>query len=103
MRGAWSFDKREHVSPPTARATEEATSPEVYDRDPLTCPPEDSLAQNDAYRALTLAEDLIVTGPTGTNVADLCFVMVGEGRAIQSPKQGTGIPLSNRLALQVLS
>ena len=41
--------------------------------------PEDSLAQNDAYRALTLAEDLIVTGPTGTNVADLCFVMVGEG------------------------
>ena len=51
----------------------------MYDRDPLTCPPEDSLAQNDAYRALTLAEDLIVTGPTGTNVADLCFVMVGEG------------------------
>ena len=41
--------------------------------------PEDSLAQNDAYRALTLVEDLIVTGPTGTNVADLCFVMVGEG------------------------
>ena len=41
--------------------------------------PEDSLVQNDAYRALTLAEDLIVTGPTGTNVGDLCFVMVGEG------------------------
>lgn len=41
--------------------------------------PEDSLAQNDAYRALMLAGDLIVTGPTGTNVADLCFVMVGEG------------------------
>jgi len=41
--------------------------------------PEDCLAQNDAYRALAATGDLIVTGPTGTNVADLCFVMVGEG------------------------
>jgi hydroxypyruvate reductase len=39
--------------------------------------PDKSLTQNDSYHALLQAGDLIVTGPTGTNVADLCFVVVG--------------------------
>ena len=41
--------------------------------DPRKC-----LYRNDAYRALKQAGDLIVTGPTGTNVADLCFVAVAK-------------------------
>jgi len=41
--------------------------------------PEESLAQNDAYHALSHSGDLVITGPTGTNVADLCFVAVGKG------------------------
>ncbi|HDL85082.1 MAG TPA: glycerate kinase, partial [Candidatus Acetothermia bacterium] len=36
--------------------------------------PHESLATNDSYHALASSEDLILTGPTGTNVADLCFV-----------------------------
>jgi len=40
--------------------------------------PERCLAENDSYQALSKAEDLIITGPTGTNVADLCFVVVGD-------------------------
>lgn len=39
--------------------------------------PWDALARNDSYTALAAAEDLIITGPTGTNVADLCLVAVG--------------------------
>jgi len=34
------------------------------------------LADNDAYHALKAAGDLFVTGPTGTNVNDLYFVLV---------------------------
>ena len=33
--------------------------------------PEELLAQNDSYRALSLSGDLLITGATGTNVADL--------------------------------
>lgn len=33
--------------------------------------PETLLAQNDSYRALSLSGDLLITGATGTNVADL--------------------------------
>lgn len=40
--------------------------------------PQEYLDRNDAYRALEQATDLILTGPTGTNVADLCFVAVGK-------------------------
>jgi hydroxypyruvate reductase len=40
--------------------------------------PEEALAQNDAYTALKAAGDLLVTGPTGTNVADLYFVLLGK-------------------------
>jgi len=38
--------------------------------------PQEYLDRNDSYRALEQAGDLIMTGPTGTNVADLCFVAV---------------------------
>jgi hydroxypyruvate reductase len=40
--------------------------------------PEESLAQNDAYHALSQSGDLVITGPTGTNVADLCLIFVGK-------------------------
>ena len=36
------------------------------------------LADNDSYRALGLAGDLLVTGATGTNVADLQVLLIGE-------------------------
>jgi len=37
--------------------------------------PRASLSDNDSYRALAAAGDLLVTGPTGTNVADLVLVL----------------------------
>ena len=37
-----------------------------------------ALADNDSYHALKAAGDLIVTGPTGTNVNDLTFVLTDE-------------------------
>ncbi|HHE51555.1 MAG TPA: glycerate kinase [Candidatus Acetothermia bacterium] len=36
------------------------------------------LAENDSYHALASSGDLIMTGPTGTNVADLCLILVGK-------------------------
>jgi len=41
--------------------------------------PREYLEENNSYKALDEAGDLIVTGPTGTNVADMCFVAVGKG------------------------
>lgn len=38
--------------------------------------PDALLADNDSHRALRLSGDLIVTGPTGTNVADLMLALV---------------------------
>ena len=40
--------------------------------------PGESLAQNDAYHVLSQSGDLVITGPTGTNVADLCLILVGK-------------------------
>ena len=37
--------------------------------------PEEALRNNDSYPALKAAGDLIVTGPTGTNVNDLTLVL----------------------------
>jgi hydroxypyruvate reductase len=37
--------------------------------------PEALLLDNDSYRALSAAGDLLVTGPTGTNVADLVLIL----------------------------
>jgi hydroxypyruvate reductase len=36
----------------------------------------EALRQNDSHRALDASGDLVITGPTGTNVADLCLVLV---------------------------
>ena len=38
---------------------------------------ENALLRNDAYPLLDSLGDLIRTGPTGTNVADLMLVLVG--------------------------
>lgn len=35
------------------------------------------LEENDSYNALKIAKDLLVTGPTGTNVNDLILILVG--------------------------
>ncbi len=40
--------------------------------------PARALADNDAYPFFRALDDLIVTGPTGTNVMDVALVMVGE-------------------------
>ena len=40
--------------------------------------PGEYLEQNNSYKALEEAGDLIVTGPTGTNVADICMILVGK-------------------------
>ncbi|RLE29709.1 glycerate kinase, partial [Candidatus Acetothermia bacterium] len=40
--------------------------------------PRAALAGNDSYHALKAAGDLLITGPTGTNVADLYLVLVGK-------------------------
>ena len=40
--------------------------------------PGEYLEENNSYKALEEAGDLIVTGPTGTNVADMCLVAVGQ-------------------------
>ncbi|WP_306119524.1 MULTISPECIES: DUF4147 domain-containing protein [unclassified Roseitalea] len=42
--------------------------------------PADRLADNDAYRALKASGDLLMTGPTGTNVADLQIVLMAPDR-----------------------
>ncbi len=39
--------------------------------------PRAALAENDAYPALQVAGDLLFTGPTGTNVADLYLIVAG--------------------------
>jgi len=36
--------------------------------------PELALEENDSYAALSASGDLLETGPTGTNVADLCVI-----------------------------
>ena len=38
------------------------------------------LENNDSYEALKMAEDLIVIGATGTNVADLQLLIVGNSQ-----------------------
>jgi len=39
--------------------------------------PESFLENNDSYNALKIAGDLLITGPTGTNVNDLIVLLVG--------------------------
>ena len=51
---------------------------------------EDSLARNDSYRFLEASGDLIVTGPTGTNVNDLILALI-------EPTSTGGVPNGDRL------
>lgn len=44
--------------------------------------PEEALAGNHSYRALAVAGDLLKTGPTGTNVADLVMLAVERRRRV---------------------
>jgi glycerate 2-kinase len=41
-------------------------------------PPSEFLSQNDSEGFLAALGDLLITGPTGTNVADLCVLLVGQ-------------------------
>jgi hydroxypyruvate reductase len=43
-------------------------------------PPAAFLAENDAYRFFAALGDLVMTGPTGTNVGDVQVIVVGEER-----------------------
>ncbi len=70
-------------------------------RDPL-----DALSRNDAWGFFEGLEEAIVTGPTGTNVADLTFILVGGGapdyvglareRSIGVPTRCEAHPRQNR-------
>ena len=40
--------------------------------------PHDYLDRNDAYHFFQALQDLLVTGPTGTNVMDVYMVLVGQ-------------------------
>ena len=46
----------------------------------------ESLARNDAYRALSRLGDLIITGPTGTNVGDLHLFLTAVNSQRPAPK-----------------
>jgi len=37
--------------------------------------PEELLENNDSYNALKVSKDLLITGPTGTNVNDLILIL----------------------------
>ncbi|WP_448524020.1 glycerate kinase type-2 family protein [Pseudothermotoga sp.] len=39
--------------------------------------PEELLENNDSYNALKISNDLLITGPTGTNVNDLILILAG--------------------------
>ncbi|MCG8467419.1 MAG: DUF4147 domain-containing protein [Gemmatimonadetes bacterium] len=54
----------------------------THDLDPAI-----SLADNDAYRFFSALDDLIVTGPTGTNVMDLMLVLVTTEEALRAMEE----------------
>ena len=54
----------------------------------------ESLARNDAYHALARLGDLIITGPTGTNVGDLHMLLTGVNS--QTPNSHLPTPNSRR-------
>lgn len=43
------------------------------------------LANNDSYHALQMSEDLLMTGATGTNVADLQILLIQPNTKISQP------------------
>lgn len=62
---------------PTDAAGAVATGDTVARARALGLDPARSLAQNDAYRFFSSLGDLVMTGPTGTNVSDLVFALIG--------------------------
>ena len=85
LNGRWEFRLDPQGRPGTWRFSAEAQDLESQGRragavsitaageglDPRAC-----LAANDTHAFLSAAGDLIVTGPTGTNVNDITFVLV---------------------------
>ncbi len=65
------------VDGPTDAAGAMATGSTLPRALALGLDPDDHLERNDAYRFFEPLGDLVTTGPTGTNVMDLMFVMVG--------------------------
>lgn len=53
---------------------------------------ERALADNDSYTALSAADSLVVTGPTGTNVNDLALVLCGACAAMGPAAEGPPSP-----------
>ncbi len=70
---AFGTDGRDGPTDAAGAVVDGGTVARVRDsgRDPRT-----ALADNDAYHALQASGDLMITGPTGTNVADLYFMLV---------------------------
>jgi hydroxypyruvate reductase len=65
---------------PTDAAGAIATGETVAHARALGLDPQAALDANDSYPFFDALGDLILTGPTGTNVNDLLFVLVGETR-----------------------
>ncbi len=65
---------------PTDAAGAIATGETVARARALGLDPQAALDVNDSYPFFDALDDLILTGPTGTNVNDLLFVLVGETR-----------------------
>jgi hydroxypyruvate reductase len=66
---------------PTDAAGAVATGETVARARALGLDPQAALDANDSYPFFDALGDLILTGPTGTNVNDLLFVLVGETTA----------------------
>jgi hydroxypyruvate reductase len=64
---------------PTDAAGALATGETVVRARALGLEPSAALAQNDSYTFFNSLGDLVRTGPTGTNVNDLLFILVGAG------------------------
>ena len=54
--------------------------------------PDEYLADNDAYRFFDALGDLVVTGPTGTNVGDIVILLVVPRRAVRLRPATAGSP-----------
>ncbi len=64
---------------PTDAAGAVADGETVARADAAGRPAAEYLENNDAYHFFEALGDLVITGPTGTNVADVALVLVGEG------------------------
>jgi len=74
------------VDGPTDAAGAIATGETVARARALGLDPADHLARNDAYPLFAALGDLVLTGPTGTNVNDLFFVLVSPSSPRHIPR-----------------